>query len=932
MLTGTLTRNAQTVCNDLIELFECNFSFEDIVAPLEEYESLFKKAESLLTGGGEAMPTADEFDRFLLRNRLRYSDASKLYELKCKLDGCLDSLPEDAVFNYLKKCFGKKKKLFLPEDYRKVFAMASKTLERKDGSKEIHPDGVIYETSKEWNDSIWLNLFKIYRQFPSPIQYVQRITDRLGNDMFKNDPLRLRILKQMLLNIDFSNTDIELGVLKEYNSDDPKAEEKLSKLSDSLFEERTPRKGSISPLSDIKALVKNYREALSRDDRVNSDMIFKCLSEESQTLHRKEGGPILLFLYDRLSSIRGAENVFDPNISTEKIRQIIRNEIFRCRDLYKSGFGTETVNGLKKRLDKATKKNNVFDTVSLLLKNADSLPAFPDLPLPWNKEEVNAELGRYSDILERKTKADKAHSLLLKARNSEWGTNAFEYILKHQNDRLEANGEFFRQCGTLPERLRPYFGEMTRAELICAVVSLPELQSSLNAELAQSNAKLTGYFEGFKSFVSAAELGLSINKALSKCNINYHNATRPSAKTNILDCCEYLASGCTAEVGHVLAKRSLYLYAFAFGMEYFPQGSEKSNPNTDVEKNLFVELYADNLVHFADSEAFAYAYEPSGVGINTKNYEECVYLYYLNRKDIAQRERYKTAYATVMEIRSMESSLPPRAKQANTRAYRFDLLPRLLKCEKKEELIQYICEEYDIRRKSKENSVLDINSTSRSVCEAYAEIMEKTKSAQMAEYGYSEEKYARIMGMKNNKNELFIASMITPWLSVRELEAALDPEMLKENVLNELETCDSSERSKILQPIINCMEGQRDANTADFTPEEISSALELMVKRFVHLVKACLYRLDKDNLPPVNKKDEAGDPAITRTKIIAAYFHYFCQNNLDTEKTLSQVYDYVTEYTNKYLEKAGLQKMSPKNLFDILTVVFTYGYINYAIV
>ena len=73
--------------------------------------------------------------------------------------------------------------------------------------------------------------------------------------------------------------------------------------------------------------------------------------------------------------------------------------------------------------------------------------------------------------------------------------------------------------------------------------------------------------------------------------------------------------------------------------------------------------------------------------------------------------------------------------------------------------------------------------------------------------------------------------------------------------------------------------------------------------------------------------------SVTRTKLIAAYYHYYClenglYDNGDTWASFKDVYDDMSSCLNAYLDEAGYQKISSKNLYDVFVIFFAYCKIN----
>lgn len=131
------------------------------------------------------------------------------------------------------------------------------------------------------------------------------------------------------------------------------------------------------------------------------------------------------------------------------------------------------------------------------------------------------------------------------------------------------------------------------------------------------------------------EKDITIGKLLKHLYSALHRAIR---KQNNEDCSllrisDDLASGQFRTNG--ATKRNLYLFALAFHMTYYcsPQPDAVKNEMRDVEKSLFTDYYAANLMQFlsktyqtgrTDVEII-----PSGCSINYKNYAEMIYLYYI---------------------------------------------------------------------------------------------------------------------------------------------------------------------------------------------------------------------------------------------------------------------------------------------------------------
>ena len=127
---------------------------------------------------------------------------------------------------------------------------------------------------------------------------------------------------------------------------------------------------------------------------------------------------------------------------------------------------------------------------------------------------------------------------------------------------------------------------------------------------------------------------------------------KPDGKYGLIKTADDLASGKFRMGG--ATKKSLYLFAMVFDMTYYTGSDvERFDPSTDVEYNLFKKYYTNNLMRFI-TEAYQknlseYEIDPSGQGINYKNFAEMVYLYYISRP-LDHAEQIKASSTMIEEI------------------------------------------------------------------------------------------------------------------------------------------------------------------------------------------------------------------------------------------------------------------------------------------
>lgn len=131
-------------------------------------------------------------------------------------------------------------------------------------------------------------------------------------------------------------------------------------------------------------------------------------------------------------------------------------------------------------------------------------------------------------------------------------------------------------------------------------------------------------------------------------------------------------------------RKGLYLFAMVFNMTYCNRArGEKPDPDRDIEIRLFQDYYNNSLMRFI-SEDFRenqndFEQNPSGQGINYKNFAEMVYLYYISR-DLPAREKLRRSAEMIqrLQARSAENGERRAREDRDTehymRVFREDLL------------------------------------------------------------------------------------------------------------------------------------------------------------------------------------------------------------------------------------------------------------------
>lgn len=197
-------------------------------------------------------------------------------------------------------------------------------------------------------------------------------------------------------------------------------------------------------------------------------------------------------------------------------------------------------------------------------------------------------------------------------------------------------------------------------------------------------------------------------------------------------------------------KTDLYTFAFAFKMTAFTgRPGEKRDQERDLEKNLFRDFYSDNLLRYATEDflgnAAAYEQEPSGEGINYKNFAEVIYLYYLNKTDSNPRKRLTAANKCIDRCvaRILQSGPAQRPDDLDepryTRYYHDQFLQKVCDLSEKE-LEDFICANYEFPDDLGQIAKISAEAQRRTAAQVYdeilAQVLDNTTAEELSQVDY----------------------------------------------------------------------------------------------------------------------------------------------------------------------------------------------------
>ena len=350
-------------------------------------------------------------------------------------------------------------------------------------------------------------------------------------------------------------------------------------------------------------------------------------------------------------------------------------------------------------------------------------------------------------------------------------------------------------------------------------------------------------------------------------------------------------------------RKGLYLFAMVYNMTYY-SGEEESVPlyDTDIEKNLFEKYYTNNLMRYitdAQNSAGEPGGEPTGRGINYKNFAEMVYIYYIS-SDYSPQEKIAYSDQMIEQIKAAcYSTSQAHIQRTDATNYYADLMTgSVLKLPEKE-FAQFLIQNYDC------------NIYIRTVTGKDGKPIEERKSA---------------LQLQNEQNTAFKAYQSI----LSQLECT---DMPIESCTYGLYFIDVSAEEKF--DIIKCLgEEKNETRILEFTQliKGIHQSLGNTVKeQYSSQTEQQEHKNPLKMIIPALRITRAED--VTRTALITAFYYMFnAQREMDQENEkwcgFGDMLEAFKKRINVYLEEAHYQPFSSENIFDIVVAFSSYAYLN----
>lgn len=367
---------------------------------------------------------------------------------------------------------------------------------------------------------------------------------------------------------------------------------------------------------------------------------------------------------------------------------------------------------------------------------------------------------------------------------------------------------------------------------------------------------------------------------------NSRELRKPRGKFGLIRLADDLAKGRFKAGG--ATRKELYLFAMVYNMTYYTGDSEELIVyEKDIVKNLFEDYYNNNLMRFITEEykknTGALEFDPSGQGINYKNFAEMIYIYFIGKTGYTPAEKIYLSHKMIEEVKSeyQKGYVELLAKDNATVNY-MDLFTDDILRKTESEFKKFILDNYDCN----------------------TEVSSDGKSSSI-------------------KGEIQIATeQETAFNVYKDLIEELDPKEYNYGLWfpNTLDF-DAGEETKE-SALISMLKNERRSGTKFDEEKKVKKIkdLLLLLKNINSFVRKKAFSIES--------KEQ-----ITRTAIMAAYYYEFNTRHeaLKNPMTFREVYE---EYTNSInglnsaLDEAHYQPINDKSIFDTVLIFSSYAYLN----
>lgn len=330
-----------------------------------------------------------------------------------------------------------------------------------------------------------------------------------------------------------------------------------------------------------------------------------------------------------------------------------------------------------------------------------------------------------------------------------------------------------------------------------------------------------------------------------------------------------------------VVREEIYLFAIVFELTYFSGDPEEivteETKSRNIETVMFGDYYANNLMRYISNShehinRGGEEQDPSGKGINYKNYMEVIFLYYLRRTDLNISEKLKRIYEMADEVHKSYAAIERAEKTEieNATEY-YSSSFKTLEVEDEDEFKAFLLENYDCSIAPSSTPVFSVEAERKTAVAEYKALLEDAE-----DYEIEEEDY------KNRR--------------IAFLENEMDVDNIRE------------------------IHKKREEGKIDFSELDNKSKFDIL-----------LYEVNRD-LGKRKNLNELERGIVTRNDILRIYYQMFlseCSAEEDESlRSFSDVYEEFTYTANRHLSDAYLRPITGRDLYDLILIYSAYCNVN----
>ena len=449
-----------------------------------------------------------------------------------------------------------------------------------------------------------------------------------------------------------------------------------------------------------------------------------------------------------------------------------------------------------------------------------------------------------------------------------------------------------------------------------------------------------------------------------------------SVDTKLLKLCNDLANGIFRTKG--TTKKYLYYFALMFEMN-FSLTEQEDGDKTNI-RNMFQDYYNDNLLRFLkdgekeeveennkaeednedkenNKKLSTVETEPTGEGINYKNFAETIYLYFLYHKelDMSPGEKIDTAEDMIQQCVNCAPYIPDDEKlnknnKLYTDYYKGNVLENLLR-KPLEEVVEYVTENYLVVKEQNNHGIM-VNSEEKKAFDKYGKIIEELEQSINGDvdissrewtikklleesFGQKNKNFSKILELLDDRTRL--KSFYLSKNNIRELleilhilinkDDAITRYFIQKNINEKgLSSKKIGKKIDVLKNLGFDIEKEDDTYCLKLSEDDKKDPLK---NELIECVK------NRDCIPDKELEDKVREQMIrkkrvTRSELIILHYYYIVmtEGKFDKTSTFQEIFEEYSEEINPILKECRYQTLNKKNFFDMYMIIELYFYVS----